>query len=374
MAVLVCFLSGCDNDKGEWEEREIPTGYKGPARVNPYLAAERFLNESGKSARSSRVWSDFDHDTSTIIMPGSFLSTKGVAMRALDWVEGGGMLVLTLEGGEAELNEFTGRSYGVEEEYPGLDYLLEEVGVERGVHEFEEVGGDGEGHLARPWHIAEIGVVSGEEEYDFEIEFQGPVSLSAEHGEEWDLDGSSRMVTTGYGNGMLMVLSHARPFRNAYIGRKDHAAFLEQVAEWYGDGEVVFLYGSGTSFFELIWQHAWQVVLSGMILLGAWLWMRVPRFGPVAKDDFTIRQPYGMGLKAAAVFLWRRNALEHLVRPMREELERDHQGPPEALYLSLAEESGLRQEDVFEALNSKNFKDPGAITRVVRNLQLLRKR
>ena len=370
------FLSSCEED--EYIEEEIPTGYVGEARLNPYLAATRFLNEGGWSARSERVWSDFGDETSTIVLPASFLTTKGVGMRALEWVEEGGLLIITMEGGEAEINDFKGSSFSSlfeeEIEMVGLDYLLEEVGVEiratkYQAHSSQEV----RGHLEADWNVADISLTQGEEDFDLEVEFQGEIGLETEFGDIWESESdASRMVTAPYGIGTVMVLSHARPFRNPYIDHADHPAFLEVLADWNDGGDFIFLYGSGTSFFELLWQHAWQAVISGLLLLFFWIWMRIPRFGPVKEDDYTLRKPYGDGLKAAATFLWRRNAISHYLNPIRAELQGN--STPDEVLEKLSSESGLSPGEVTHALYSEPTKDPISITRIVRQLQLLLKR
>ncbi|MDB4508194.1 hypothetical protein N9051_01280 [Akkermansiaceae bacterium] len=370
------YLSSCD--EGEYTEEEIPTGYIGEARLNPYLAATRFLNDGGWSARSERVWSDFGYETSTIVVPASFLTTKGIGMRALEWVEEGGLLVITMEGGEAEINDFQGSSFwsylGDDIEKIGLDYLLQEVGVEVTTAAYDKHSSeDGSGHMAEDWNVAEISLTQNGTDHDLKVEFQGEVGMKKEFGDIWeDEKEASRMMTAPHGVGTVMILSHARPFRNAYVDHADHALFLEVLADWNNDGDFIFLYGSGTSFFELLWQHAWQAVVAGLLLLFCWLWKRIPRFGPVKEDDFTHRRSYGDGLKAAATFLWRRNTISHYLNPIRAELQGD--STPDEVREKLSRESGLSAEEVTQALYSEPTKDPNSITKMVRQLQLLLKR
>ncbi len=379
LLMLCLFVSGCQ-DKREYTETIVETGYKGPARVNPYLAAERFLKKGGWDARSSRVWGDYGTETSTIIMPGSFLSTKGIGMRVMEWVDEGGMLVVTLNGGEAEINDFRRRSWdnlAEEGEFRGLEHVLEELEITRETGSFEviERGEDQKGgHLKESWNVAEVSIVDDEKEYDLELEFEGDLALSAPSGVEWDLPERSRMVTMPYGDGMVMVLSHARLLRNPYLARADHATFLELLADWHYEGPIVFLYGSGTSLKDLLWQHAWQVVVAGLVLLVVWLWMRIARFGPIKTDEDVHRAPYGEGLKASAKFLWRKKALGHLIRPLRAELECENTSDSGTLYEKMATEAEIPTEEVIEAFTSENFQDPGTVTRMVQKLQLLRKR
>ena len=371
-------LVGCQPNEQE-KVRDEPTGYRGQARINPYLAAETYLSEKGFEVESSRTWSNYHHETGVIFMPGSFLETKGMGLRVLDWIAEGGTLVLTIEGGEPGRNDFTDLSTGLGtpegEEYAGLDRLFETLGIEMIDVPFyadpvEPLAEDG--HLARPWEIVQTQEAYG----GHKLEFEGGVSLSAETGLSWTLEtnGRSRMVGVGYGGGEVIVLAHARPLRNPYLARADHADFLEFIVANYADGNIVFLYGSSTSFFGLVWKEGRIAVIAGLILLAAWLWMRIPRFGPVLQDNALKRRPYGDALKASARFLWRGGQLEHLLRPLRARLEEENQGDPTTLYDRLAEESGLNREEVAEALTINPPKDPGHILKVVQKLQALLKR
>lgn len=380
--LFALILSSCgDGSNQEYVEEVIPTGYAGQARVNPYLAAERFLNANELNTSSKRVWGDFGDETSTIILPAGFLTTKGIAMRALEWVEDGGLLVITMKGGEAEINDFNRYSWSFstkESKKVGLEYIMDEFEVAEVEVEFEEESsGEEHGKLAVNWNVAEVSFTENDKGYAYQVEFEENLALKSPLGVAWELEDESgtRMLTTNYGDGSVMFLAHARPFRNAYVDRADHAEFLKVMAGWNRDREgkrIVFLYGSGTSFFDLLWQQAWPVLVAGTILLLVWLWMRIPRFGPVKEDDYTYRRPYGEGLKAAAIFLWRKKALEYYFKPLRLALQGDLN--PDQAIEKLVRESDLSKEEIQQALYSQAFKDPSAVTRVVRHLQLLLKR
>lgn len=379
--ILALFLVACqDPEKGE-KIREVPLGYSGEARLNPYLAAEKYLSSKGWSVESSRSWSNYDLETSIIFMPCSFLETEGMGIRALDWVSEGGTLVLSVEGGEPERNDFTDSSSGLglpeEDEFSGWDYLTEMLGINVESSAWsenpnEETELEKKGHLSRAWSVTNLRAERG----GYQLEMEGHLGFDSSGNRHWDhkQDGVSRVVGSGFGAGQVILLAHARPFRNPYIARADHAEFLEMLAESYGQGEIVFLYGSSNSFFGLIWKEGRMVVIAGLLLLICWLWMRIPRFGPVLQDLEVKRRPYGDELKASARFLWRNGQIEHLLRPLRSRLEMENQGDPETLYDRLAEESELGRHDVAEALTTEAPKDPGHTLKVVQKLQALLKR
>ena len=117
-----------------------------------------------------------------------------------------------------------------------------------------------------------------------------------------------------------------------------------------------------------------MVVIAGLVLLFAWLWMRMPRFGPILRDNSIKRQPYGKSLITSARFLWRTGELEYLLRPLRAQLEKKNHGDPESFYDRLAEESGLTRDEVAEALTINPPKDPGHILKLAQKIQILFKR
>lgn len=379
LSIVLLFFPGCGQKEEGRKIDEIPMGYVGKARVNPYLAAEMYLDQQGWNVESSRMWSSYDGETQMIILPGSFLQTKGMAIQVLDWVNQGGNLVITIEGGEPDRNDFTesGSGMGASEpgDYAGLDHVLEQLRISLSYYSYQAADDDSKkrGHLSRPWEL----VKTKEECGGHSLEFEGEVGLTIKKGRNCieSENGKSRMVGMNYGAGEVLVLAHARPFRNPYLARADHAEFLDYLSEVYGSsGKIVFLYGSSNSFFGLVWKKGWMVVIAGLILLVAWLWMRIPRFGPILRDNSVKRQPYGESLITSARFLWRTGELEHLMRPLRAQLKRENQGDPASFYDRLAEESGLPRDDVVEAFTIDSPKDPGHILKMARKLQTLFKR
>ncbi len=380
LLLCVLLLGGCRED-GKWVKEEIVHGFRGKARVNPYLAAERLLESADFTASHGRLWPSEERldEIETIFMPASFLKTRGLGKQVLNWISEGGMLVIFLEGGEARLNDFKGESAVFtpkkeeDEEPVGLTFLAEELKFTLGSEEFQFVGGEGNGHMERKWHEATIEWVVDDKDFNYQVEFEGKRGSQIKYGTSWDSDRQfSRMTTKPYGDGTLMLLAHARPFRNAFIDRADHAAFVEAVAEWRGPGEVLFLSGIGGSFFELLWEAAWPAIIAGLILLAAWLWMRVPRFGPILDHGEIKKHEYGAHLLSSSLFLWRQNQIQGLLSPLHARIESGRKGEEDdVFYQRLADESELTVTEVQEAMGKFDAKDPGKLVRVTRNLKNL---
>lgn len=378
---LVLLMTGCQ-DEGKVIREEI-TGYRGEARLNPYLAAEKYLDAQGFEAKSSRVWPENKDGLNMIVVPLSFIKTKGIAMRILEWVEEGGTLVVTMSGGEAGRNDFTsGESDGdglfsiEEDEAAGETFFLEQLRVTTALTDWsdlcvvDEIEEDG--HLSRPWHLTRL-----EEDYgDYQLEFEGEIGLQTGFGRPWELErnGNARIVEAFHGAGSVVMLGHARPFRNPYLARADHAEFLEMLVEYGGSDSVVFLYGAGDSFFAMLWSRGWRFVVAGLVLLLVWLWMRIPRFGPVLADLEVTQKPYGESLLASARYLWRSGQMKALVLPLQQRIDREGQGSISTRAERLAEECDLDAEEVASSLQPIISKDPNTLLKTVQRLQTLLKR
>jgi hypothetical protein len=98
-ALLLC---GC---KGRWEDVEKTTGYRGKARVNPFLAAERLLNDLGHQARGAKSLTKMPSHDSVILISGENGLPEGRAKQLLRWTYSGGHLIYCL-GGTRAYNDF----------------------------------------------------------------------------------------------------------------------------------------------------------------------------------------------------------------------------------------------------------------------------
>ncbi len=394
--ILLCaiLLWSCQKENRRVLEREIPRGYSGEARLNPYLAAELYLKEKGWAVESSRIWSQDGRETSVVFMPVSFLQTQGMGMRVLTWVQQGGTLILSVEGGEQERNDFRvqpSRSQLPEKgDFSGMDYLFEELGVEvkrADWSPFSDSEAEAVGHLSQSWHITklreDLAVPGMPGLPGLQLEQEGVTGLSAAQAKIWDFEheGLSRVIGVSHGTGEVIVMAHARPLRSPYLARADHAKFLEMIAHRYAGeepgemGRIVFLYGSQAGFFGLLWREGWMCVLAGLVFLLCWLWKKVPRFGPLLQDSHQSSQslPYRDSLQASARYLWRRGKINHLIAPLRARIMREHQGDPASFYDRLAESSQLSREEIVKALTQPVNKDPGQVLKMVQKIQSLLK-
>ena len=93
-SLVLLFLVGC---QGEYEEKEREIGYKGLAKINRFLAAERFANEMGLKASSYAGAPTLPPPPgATVILPAEALQSVGQLEEITDWMLEGGNLVTYL--------------------------------------------------------------------------------------------------------------------------------------------------------------------------------------------------------------------------------------------------------------------------------------
>jgi len=357
---LVVLLASCS-----YTETTREVGYKGRARVNPYLAAERFLEDFGYTVRNDPGWPDLDDPLGMVVLPASILSADGYIEALEGWVDWGGHAVITLENGEGYINDWsTGGGFGAwssEEEPDAFDAWMERLGytVEYG----EEVDS------STPPKTGEFVRLGGRR---YEVWMDSEARLKSK-------GGKGRMVISrNLGDGRLTIVSDARPFRNKYIGDYDHAELLKALMALseYGT-EVVFVRNASLSFWSLLWSRAWPALIALILLVAAWLWKNLPRFGPLdAHEDSRALRAYDHHLEALGDFHWRLDRGQGLLRPLREGLLERTQalalasGRRDAdMFGLMAERSGISRERAERAMTFERARDSASFTRLVADLQ-----
>lgn len=348
--LLAFVLSSCDYDEVERE-----TGYKGKARVNPWLAAERFTMEYDYEVRSLASWSAPEFEDTTWFIPASVLSNESFNRQVEEWIEEGGHLVLLVEHANAEVNDW---GYPVDE--PPLEEVLLEM-LER--HGFEIEGGKSA--------AAEEVEFGGEA---FKVDAESSRRVKSSGGK------SGLFASAETGEGRLTVLMDARIFRNRWIAEKEHANLLLALLDSTEyDGPVGFMRGSGLSLWGLLGEHLWPVLLGLAVLIGLWLWKNFSRFGPMesASLSSTLRG-YEHHLEALGDFQWRLDRTAGLLAPVRAKVVEQGQRlsvrsgrRDDDFFQFLADRSGLSRERVFRALAEPAPADSAVLTRTAADLQRL---
>lgn len=347
-------LTACDYTE---VKREI--GYKGKARINPWLAAERFSARYDEEVRSLAAWTAPEFEDAVWFVPASILGNESFTRRMESWVAEGGHLVLLVEHADSETNDWS--SHATEAELsPALLGMLDGAGIR-----LEESEGSKNTVSASKIEF---------EGKSYKVDAKSDTCVSVENGEP------GVFASVPSGDGRMTVLTDARLFRNRWIADHEHAALLDaliRVTEY--EGGIAFMRGSGLSLWGLLGDHLWPVLLGLAVLTVLWLWKNFTRFGPVeAAEGTSTLRGYEHHLEALGDFQWRLDRAAALLVPLRAQIVERGQRlvtragrRDEDFFQFLADRAGLPRERVHRALAEAAPADSAVLTRTAADLQRL---
>jgi len=286
----------------EKREEEISVGYQGEARVNPLLAAGRFLRRMGVPARELQPhqWTKAPPPAGATLLlatPRWTLDEKRM-LGLLDWVAEGGHLIIAARHDSEDSEDGT----------PPGDALLMELGV--GTLRYSDATED-----------AAVTAEFDDGLPPLEVAFTPRVRLESE--EDYlhlaGDDAGTAVLHGTWGEGRVTVLADVGPFHNPELGEHDHAAFLWRLVRLSpGEGTVWMVYDEDMVALPVwLWRHApWTIVSFGLLLL-AFLWNRFPRFGPRLDLPPPGRRRLLEHIEASGQFLWRNGGRKRLLATAR---------------------------------------------------------
>jgi hypothetical protein len=400
----VWLVSGCG--KRTYTTVDYTDGYKGAAKLNPYLAAQTFLKERHHSeVKVKNGFVKYDDDTGMVVSPASTLSSDVMVNKMLKWVRGGGVYVCLLERGEkhgqdvgenCNHNTLAWRNSWVtdEENDKTIDYLLEKMDIELVDDPSGKTTGGTSYHgdpkdpvvLGEELPLVEERKVEiyGEDEDTLDaliggtrvMKYRGNLSYYDDIYDEGDYH---RLLGLSHGDGRIYFITDGRLFRNPYLQMKDHAQLLESMSSEVYNGDIIFAYGKRRGFWSLMINYAGPALLGVFVLLVFWLWKSIPRFGPLLEIPESHARDYAQSVSNTGRFLWKYKSAGVLLASMRQNLLRNsgmfnaHGQVQESMIETFAEKSGLGVEEVIESLTRDNVSEAGDMVRITRNLQTIQK-
>ncbi|WP_295543712.1 DUF4350 domain-containing protein [uncultured Thiohalocapsa sp.] len=342
----------------ERQTREVSVGASAAARADPFLAAARFLADSGLDARSaagSGLLQRPPAPADMLVVDGLPALTRRRREGLRDWLTAGGRLLVTAvdaaqtaAGPEPFLAQF-GAALRRDADPGAGDEVLARLRID-GYPRALTVGFAPGRYLADRSGAAEAQIIT---------------------------HGRPRLLKYVVGAGILYVVSDSRWLSNAHIGRHDHALLLALLA---ADRETVWLLHAASvpSLPALLWQAAPAALLSAALLLGLLLWHAGRRLGPLLPAPDTARRDLLEHLQAAGDFLWRQNRGNRLVAQTRRRLQRRWlRRQPALLHLDeagrahhIAAQTGLSPAAVRAALYGP-VEDAADLVRITVTLQRL---
>lgn len=354
LMVLCLLLAQCNGTV----EKEREVGYRGKARVNPFLAFERFVQRHWEQeVVIQHAWKELDSTQSMIIFPVDLLTSQLSVDQVKDWVDEGGHAVFLFDHTEMHHNDWS-----TNEESVVLPEALKSF--------FEELDVDvEEANATQTYDTVKI----GDETYKVNLHSRWKLI-----DEEQNPQG---LMCVEWGEGLVTLVTDARLMRNRTIDEAEHIELISHLLKWQREGEIVFMRGVGISFFGLLWQKGWMALLGLGVLIAAWLLRQMPRFGPqqsgLREDQI---RAYDHHLEMIGDFHWRLDRGASLLQPLRAELQETchqwqtkHGRLDERLFDVMATRAELPAERVERAMTELHARDNLIFTRTVADLQHIRK-
>jgi hypothetical protein len=344
-------------------EVEVDEGLQGEAAVYPLLAAERFFEGMGipsqRVERLDRAVDQLGNKDALLVLGDRQTMGEELSQQLLNWVEGGGRLLITI----SHLDDETERPYL-------HDHLLELMGLE--VHpspcETENYYSD----IDLPWARDFLQVrfdycytLAGGREDDFLVRDDEGVQILRRH----------------QGLGTITIVSDLDFITELSLGNYDHAEVL-----WYlvdGQGTVWMATHSGMPALpQWLWDKAPAAIVSALLLLLAWLMTAGRRLGPLLPDPIPSRRRIMEHIEASGRYLWKQDKHEMLTGAMKDDLERTarrrHPGwadmSAEERARHIAETTGMTTEAAHHLLHAETPKHRHEFTTLIRRLNTLKER
>jgi len=414
-------LCGCS---GKWEDYEKTLGYRGRARVNPFLAAERLLDELGHDAHGAKSLTKMPAHDAVILVSGEDGLPEGRAKQLLRWTFSGGHLIYCLGGTrpyndfETQFGSFIAAMLLEEEKDPVLEQLG--VGVQKRLPE-DEIKEIAKDVLNQESKKAAPPAKTDEAKKDDAKKKKKKKSEDDEDEEAWlesvqevTWNGQTYKLSLGgyqhlilkrklragefsagskneslalhlkHGTGSVTLLAHARPFRNRWIGERDHARWLSALVGEHDSKEVLFVAATSGSFMALLWQHGWMAVIALALCLIFWLWQQMPRFGPLAEVELDSTRHFASHIGALGEFFWRmrrgallvnaaRDAVWERVRERHRSLDDGSRQMNDHLAEEIARRAGLPVKRVAAAFDVAPPDSAHNFVTLMRDLQAIRR-
>lgn len=352
----VLFLTAC-----EYKEVEHEIGYKGKARINPWLAVERYATHTGKEVRPVIAWTPPEAEDAVWIIPASILGNESYTRRMEDWVESGGHLILLVEHADSETGDWS--DYAMPPDLkPALFSMLERTGIML----------DAKGASSGETKAESIEF----EDQKFKVNAKSTATVSAYE------ETAGVFASQPHGDGRISVITDGRIFRNRWINENEHADLLQALIDATGyDGRIGIMRGSGLSLWSLIVEYLPHVLLGLGVWMLLWLWKNLSRFGPVEPVTAPpVLRGYEHHLEALGDFQWRLDHGAALLAPLRGQIVEIGQRTSvrsgcrdDDFFQFLADRAGLPRERVFRALAEQKPADAAILTRTTADLQQLLK-
>ena len=287
-------LNGCS---GSWVKEEIEIGYKGRAKIDPFLAASRFLTKLGIPSESHFALPQMPPDNTLLITTASNFNSTVSLESISDWMHHGGHLICFLQ-----------------RDQEGSTWKTSDLPIELFLDFFEL-----ELNLSRKKDALLVTEVtytpSSGITQNYETDFYSHVQSKGYKEKDYSLHNRF-----DYGQGSLTIWSTAAPFTNESLQKAQHALLLKDLVQLY-DPEAIWLAFSTTpSFWILLWEYGSPLIIASALLLILFIWWKSKRFGPTLKTINVQQLKLDDLLTSTGAFLSKHKADQLIVAELQQAL------------------------------------------------------
>jgi hypothetical protein len=360
----------------EFYEETEESGWSLDALRNPYLAAQKFMIESGIEVNDVDSLARLDElsNLGTLFFSdANQVQTPRQLEQVMNWLDVGGNVIYTADA-VSHADDLLLREFSVEVDW--REFEVEEKAEEKTLSEtLREYNRELESGKSRE----EIASSSGDEENsitlvqfaddigDVEVAFDDSKILSHPHISDSASDSGHQPFSWSYseygihmmqfevGSGLLTIISDPGIWTSYHIDQLDHAYLLWLLSS--GEGNFAILRSViRDSIWVLMQRNATELLIAAGLLVLIWIWRKGYRFGRLVPRDFSQSRALGEYFSSVSHYLWHRRQGEHLVEPLRARVLR-------RASLTLGEFARVDQARQFELIAQRCDLDPEAIAR-----------
>ena len=361
----------------EFYEETEESGWSLDALRNPYLAAQKFMTESGIEVTDVDSLARLDElsNLGTLFFSdANQVQTPRQLEQVMNWLDVGGNVIYTADAVSHDddllLREFSvdvdWREFEAEEETEEktLSETMREYNrqLESGKSR-EEIASslsDEEDSITLVQFADDIG--------DVEVAFNDSKILSHPHILDSESDSGHKPFSWSYsehgihmlqfevGSGLLTIISDPGIWTSYHIDQYDHAYLLWLLSS--GEGNFAILRSVlRDSIWVLMRRNATELLIAAGLLILIWIWRTGYRFGRLLPNDLSQSRALGEHFSSISHYLWHRRQGAHLVEPLRARVLR-------RASLTLGGFSRVDQARQFELIAQRCDLNPEAIARV----------
>jgi len=380
----------------EFYEETEQSGWSVEALRNPYLAAQRFMTQSGIDVTDvdnlARL-EQLDGLGTLFFSDANQVQAPRQLQQLLDWLEAGGTVIYSANALDHE-DDLLLAEFGVEVERAARN--KGEGGEDRSLSEtLREYNRQIENGKTREQIAAELAdskqeltPVSFDDEIGFlEIAFDTTRVLRHPGFENSDNDARHQpfswsssengvhMMQFEIGDGLLTIVSDPGIWTSYRIDQYDHAYLLWLLSS--DEGNFATLRAVlRESVWALMLRYGTELLIVAALLVVVALWRLGSRFGRLLPRDLSRRRALGEHFSSVSHYLWQRNRAEYLIAPLRQSVLRragltlaGFAGAGQARqYELLAERCDIEQDAIARAFDRQDFNE-ASFVRTVRLLK-----